>query len=183
MKKEVLLFLGISLAVISSAAFGQWVSTDVEPNNKFPKPSGQDTMRQGEYAMLLVKGIRVKDRIAFSLQSQLPRAYSEDDCIRVLESFGVSPLRGWDRDAILTKSDYTAIMYKLTGKEKLVHKVAQEICDEGAEKQVQGACPYGRPYKVKGKGAAQHFVKHQHLIKTPLRFWLFNLQPKPSKKK
>ena len=77
---------------------------------------------QGEFAVQLVNVLK--------LQSYLTAAPLENDYIEILELFGISPLKGWDRRETLTEEDYIVIMARLTGQEREVYQVGVEFCDK-----------------------------------------------------
>jgi len=99
------------------------------------------------------------------------------DCARLLEDLGISPLEGWDINKALNEDDYTVLIAKAFGKEKVVHTKAVEVCQKNikiinqrwqeAEKENKGIlleellnnkdyfpagppkCPYGVRYQDK----------------------------------
>ena len=79
-----------------------------------------ETLTQGQFAVKLVKSMKLYDR--------LPIAALPSDCVALLENMGISPLKGWDRKALLTEEDYTVIIAKAIGKENVVHTKAAEVC-------------------------------------------------------
>jgi hypothetical protein len=54
-------------------------------------------MKQGEFAMLLIKELGAQD--------QLPTAATTQDAFRFLEKVGAVPQDGWDEEASITKED------------------------------------------------------------------------------
>lgn len=121
-------------------------------------------VRQGEYAKKVVQALKI--------QNQLPLAYNEQDCISLLESRGISPLKGWSKDELLTQDDYVAVVMKANGKEKKLHDLAQNICDQNLN-QSNGECPYGQVYQVQADGT---LCSHQHVARSPLKWALFPRQ-------
>ena len=83
----------------------------------------EEPMTQEQLAVQLVKNMK--------LQDQLPVAALPKDCVALLESLGISPLKGWDPKAPLSQDDYTVIIAKAVGREDIVHKKAAEICQAG----------------------------------------------------
>lgn len=149
-------------------------------------------VRQGAFARQLIKTLE--------LEKELPLTASEDDAIRLLNSYGIQPLTGWDRYAPLTDDDYTVVIGKAIGKELLVHQKAQEVCDEIVkllnvewalyraeqgkyailEKLIRDKsvfpgdeprCPYGVAYKI--GGFKPHVLSHKHIYKSPLKSYLY----------
>jgi len=149
-------------------------------------------VRQGLFARQLVRSLE--------LESGLPQAASEDDCIRILNDLGISPLKGWDRFGRLTSDDYTVVMGKIVGKEFLVHQKAQEVCgeimkllnvewslyyaqngryplleklitDKSLFPGAEPRCPYGVAYRV--GGFKPQVLSHRHIDRTPFRNYLF----------
>ena len=82
--------------------------------------SQEGPITQEQFAVELVKSMEISDHLPLAA---LPR-----DCVMLLETIGISPLKGWDRKALLTDDDYTVIVAKSVGKEKLVHTKATEVC-------------------------------------------------------
>lgn len=74
---------------------------------------------QEEFACELVR--------TMNLQSWLPLSALPRDCLSVLEQFGISPIKGWDNNAYLTKEDYLVILSKAHGKEILLYETADSI--------------------------------------------------------
>ncbi len=119
------------------------------------------------FAVELVKNMK--------LQDHLPIAALASDCVDLLDNLGISPLKGWDRNALLTEEDYTVIIAKAVGKEGVVYAKSVEICKKNVElinkhwqehsdltlsalfdnKDIFPAgrpeCPYGLAYKQKGQ--------------------------------
>lgn len=148
-------------------------------------------IRQGKFARQLIYSLE--------FESRLPLTASEDDAIKLLNSLGISPLKGWDRYAPLTEDDYTVVIGKSIGKEYLVHEKAQEVCDEVVkllnvewalykakhgrysileklilDKSVfpkKPECPYGVSYTI--GGYKPHVLPHRHIIKTSAKKFLF----------
>jgi hypothetical protein len=102
------LFLVFFLLLLNSVAFSQ-----------------ERTLTQEEFAVQLVKNMK--------LDSWLPIAALPSDCVTLLESLGISPLKGWNRKALLTDDDFTVIIAKSVGKERLVHIKAAEVCHRNIE--------------------------------------------------
>jgi len=129
-------------------------------------------VRQGEYAESLVRALKI--------QRHLPLAFNEEDCISLLEGYGVSPLKGWDRNAPLTKDDFAAVVVKARGREKDVHSLAQKICNQMVASlnsdrenisRLKDACPYGVAYQRREDGK---FTTHRHIIDSPLKKVLYS---------
>ncbi len=114
-------------------------------------------VRQGEYARSVVKALK--------LEAELPLANNEKDCIALLESYGISPLKGWDNQAFLSKDDYISVVLKIRGEEKYLHEVAQKMCDQAA--QAKKECPYGVSYKIQEDGT---ICRHKHRLRIPLQW-------------
>lgn len=143
MKKKNRIFVALVLAtVIPALAWGE----------EWPQ------VRQGEYARRVVQALKI--------ERELPLANNEKDCIALLESYGISPLKGWAKEALLSKDDYTAVVLKIQGEEKYLHKVAQKMCDQAAEAKKEG-CPYGVPYKTQADGT---FCHHSHRLYIPVKW-------------
>jgi len=152
----------------------------------------RNKVRQGRFAQFLVRNL--------GLVYLLPLSASELDCTRLLNRIGISPLKGWDRQAPLTHDDYVVVMGKIGGREKDVHNVSQEVCDRIVKiinlewgiyytkhnqypvletflkdnkvfPNNKPICPYGVPY-ILGEGQPQ-ILSHNHIIKTPLKYYLF----------
>lgn len=149
-------------------------------------------VRQGIFARQMVKTLR--------LEEELPLTATEEDCIRLLKSYGITPLKGWDRFGPVTEDVYTVVIGKATGQEYLVQVKAQEVCDQIVkllnvewsllyvetgrypilEKLItdksifpsdEPRCPYGVAYQV--GGIKPQILPHRHYIKTPLKKFLF----------
>ncbi|MFH1656001.1 MAG: hypothetical protein ABH954_05280 [Candidatus Omnitrophota bacterium] len=86
---------------------------------------GEEPLTQEKFAVELVKNM--------GLQKQLPVAALPSDCVALLESLGIAPLKGWDRKALITEDDYTVILAKALGKEDVVHIKAAQICHSKVE--------------------------------------------------
>ncbi len=125
-------------------------------------------LQQGEFANKLVRQLNI--------QGQLPLAYNTQDCIDLLVSYGIAPLKGWNRNASLTKDDYTSILGMATGEEGVIAKVAQDTCDQIVhlinenfgqvaldkwQTLLQG-CPYGEAYKIDRSTLTKQVKKHYH---------------------
>jgi len=82
-------------------------------------------MTEGEFAVKLVKMMK--------LQRLLPPAPLAEDCIRVLEQFGIAPLTGWNANRELTKENYAVVIAMASGKEGVVGEKAQEACDKNVD--------------------------------------------------
>ena len=126
-----------------------------------------ERLTQGEFAVSLLKNMKLDD--------QLPLAPLSEDAVSILEGLGICPLSGWDKNAYLSEDDYTVILAKAVGKEKVVFTKATEVCQKTSEiisnrwhnkYQATGRferlaqflsdknyfpqkpqCPYGLPYK------------------------------------
>ena len=61
------------------------------------------------------------------LEYRLPAAPLAKDCVNLLENLGISPLKGWDPKAFLSKEDYLVLVGKTQGKEGVIHKRAIEV--------------------------------------------------------
>ncbi|MDP3980525.1 MAG: hypothetical protein Q8Q33_03820 [Chlamydiota bacterium] len=85
---------------------------------------GEDVydLTQGDFAIQLVNVLK--------LQSYLPQAPLENDYIDLLELFGISPLKGWERKKMLTEEDYIVIMARLSGQERQVYQAGLEFCEK-----------------------------------------------------
>ncbi|MFC1704165.1 hypothetical protein ACFL1E_05225 [Candidatus Omnitrophota bacterium] len=83
--------------------------------------SQEQPMTQEEFAVELVRSMKLHD--------VLPLAALPQDCIKLLESLGIAPLKGWDAKAPLSEDDYMVVVAKSIGKEKMVHQKAIEVCD------------------------------------------------------
>ena len=129
-----------------------------------------EKITEGEFAVRLVKMMR--------LERSLPPAPLQADYVDLLERVGISPLRGWDQDRLLTRDNYAIIIAMAAGKEKLVWEKSQEVCDHNVEAinsrwelkrdldkrptvtleevledkiyfpEGSPQCPYGRPYRA-----------------------------------
>lgn len=149
-------------------------------------------LRQGVFARQLVKRLE--------LENELPLTATEEDCIRVLKSYGITPLKGWDRFGPVTEDVYAVVMGKATGQEYIVQVKAQEVCDQIVKllnvewvlhyvengrypileklitdksifPSVEPRCPFGVAYKV--GGIKPQILSHNHFIKTPLKKFLY----------
>ncbi|HOW36148.1 MAG TPA: hypothetical protein PL155_07025 [Candidatus Omnitrophota bacterium] len=76
----------------------------------------RERMTQEQFAVELVKNM--------GLQKRLPTAALPGDCVDLLTSFAVEPLKGWRNKEFLTQEDYLVVMAKVHGKEGLVHRRA-----------------------------------------------------------
>lgn len=85
----------------------------------------EKAVTQEEFAVELVKNMGLED--------QLPLAALPSDCVDLLSSIGISPLKGWNKKALLTDDDFTVIIAKAVGKEQLVHIKASEVCHKKIE--------------------------------------------------
>jgi len=198
MKKQLLLLIGINLVLstqaIAETSLTKKIRSDFayQFDKQLPKPKQvlkkdrSKKVRQGTFARKLIHVLNKED--------SLPLTATEDDCISLLESWGISPLKGWDANDNLTSDDHTVITLQLSGKEHLVHQKAQELCDMTVkrlninwelyyaqnsrylllEKLVTEGpgykCPYGKKYQV--GGFKPHILSHTHYIKTPLKRFL-----------
>ena len=84
-----------------------------------------EPMTQEEFAVELVKNMGLED--------QLPIAALPKDCVDLLESMGITPLKGWDRKALLKDDDFTVLIAKAVGKENVVHVKASELCHKNID--------------------------------------------------
>lgn len=114
-------------------------------------------VRQGEYARRVVQALKI--------ERELPLANNEKDCIALLESYGISPLKGWDKNALLSKDDYTAVVLKIQGQENYLHELAQKMCDQAAQAKTE--CPYGVAYKTQADGT---LCRHKHRLRIPVKW-------------
>ncbi len=82
------------------------------------------SITQGDLAIILVRSA--------GLESELPTAPIKENYITLLDSKGIRPLTGWDRNRMLTTGDFAAILVHALGLDiKLVS--AQEACDRAIE--------------------------------------------------
>lgn len=77
-------------------------------------------LTQEKFAEIMVKNMK--------LQNRLPLAALPSDSVDLLESLGISPLKGWRRKSFLTQGDYVTIIAKASGKERVVYKNAVDVC-------------------------------------------------------
>lgn len=85
-----------------------------------------EAMTQEQFAVKLVHSMKLYDR--------LPLTALPSDCVELLESLGISPLKRWDGKALLTEEDYTVIVAKAVGKESVVHEKSVELCNRNIDK-------------------------------------------------
>ncbi len=79
---------------------------------------------QGDLAIIIVRSA--------GLESELPIAPVKDDYITLLNSKGIRPLTGWDKNRMVVTGDFAAILVHALGLDiKLVS--AQEACDRAIE--------------------------------------------------
>lgn len=64
---------------------------------KKDEPKFVDGMKQGDFAMLLLKDL--------GAEGQLPPAATLQDAFKFLEKIGVVPPKGWDEKGVITKAD------------------------------------------------------------------------------
>ncbi len=132
-----------------------------------------EMLTQEQFAVQLVKNMK--------LEEHLPAAALPSDCVNLLENLGISPLKGWDRKAKLMEEDYTVIIAKAVGQEKVVFIKAGEVCQKTIKKinkhwqenpklsleellndknifpQGRPQCPYGLKYKHRDHTVERHF--------------------------
>lgn len=84
------------------------------------QPLGQD-----EFAVEL---IRLMD-----LEEFLPKAAVKQDCVDVLEQFGIAPLKGWQPHEFLREEDYLVLIAKASGKESVVYQRAWQVEQKNVE--------------------------------------------------
>lgn len=79
----------------------------------------EERLTQEQFAVELVKAIK--------LDGSLPVAPLAGDCVKLLESIGISPFGGWKNKEFLKQEDYLVILAKVHGKEGLVFEKAAEV--------------------------------------------------------
>lgn len=104
------------LAVIACEVFFCGIIFAQELDSVLPKPGEFKRITQEEFALELVKGIRV--------ENYLPTSALKSDCVDLLERFGIAPLKGWKNKEFLTQEDYLVVMGKMRGKEGLINQRA-----------------------------------------------------------
>ena len=113
MKKNILILTILSLFLVSTLkVFAQ----DFEEGKK---------VTQEEFAVEMVKVLDIEDL--------LPTAALANDCVDLLNSLGIAPLKGWHPKEFLNQEDYLVIVGKAQGKEGVVHKRATEIEEKNIE--------------------------------------------------
>lgn len=84
-----------------------------------------ERMTQEQFAVELVKNM--------GLQKRLPTAALPGDCVDLLASFAIEPLKGWRNKEYLIQEDYLVVMAKVHGKEGLIHKRAIVVEEKNIE--------------------------------------------------
>lgn len=88
------------------------------------------TMTEGEFAVILVR--------VLMFQRYLPPAPTQNDCMNVLDSFGISPVDGWHPERKLTQKTYNDILNFSAGKESYVlQKKALQFRKEEAPEAIE----------------------------------------------
>ena len=163
------------LAILLSALFIN-ASYAQEQTKQEKSKQEQLNMTEGEFAVKLINDLK--------WENYLPVAADVEDYIKVLETFAVAPLEGWDSGRQLTAENRMEIVATMSGYEKLLYEKAIKACNYNVNlmntaQQVDGGkrsaeevardkkyfpkgppkCPWSMPYRfVKGKA-----LYHYHL--------------------
>ena len=84
-----------------------------------------ELLTQEEFAVELVKSMR--------LDAWLPTAALPRDCVDLLETIGIAPLRGWRNKELLEQEDYLVVLAKAHGKEGMLHERAYAVENKNIE--------------------------------------------------
>lgn len=102
----------IVISSILSFAFLLALPLDAQKASAPKKEVDVSTMTEGEFAVILVR--------VLMFQRYLPPAPTQNDCMNVLDSFGISPVDGWHPERKLSQKTYNDILNFSAGKEAFV---------------------------------------------------------------
>ena len=90
-----------------------------------PALSEENPLTQEQFAVELVKLLKI--------ENLLPLAALPSDCVNLLESYAISPLKGWDNKSLLKQEDYLVLVGIVQGKEQMIHQRAVQAEEANIE--------------------------------------------------